>query len=362
MREAAAMDAEKEPVQAVAPGADVPGADAPGADAPGVDTPGVDVQQPLTLRIVAGRHAGAITQLVPSEMLVIGASDDCDVILSDAGVAPHHCVLTRHDARLVLRTIDAALTLNGQVHRPGETISIAPDMTVVIGGAAFEVRGAQRSGDPGIEDGNSIPSASTDTARRRLGVRSRHSVDLVRRFRWAIVGALPLAVAVASVLRPAMHAVSVEPAPSATDSAATLRSGAAIAHDVTEVLRLSGISCEATYNGDGTVTVRGNLGNQRALAAVIESRAMREIVGLKRVLTLNLDHAGESGLGVDGTRIVSAVSSGDPYVITADGSRYYVGAPLPQGGRLTGVHDGEVLIDHDGHVEHLKLSGGRSGG
>jgi type III secretion protein D len=144
----------------------------------------------------------------------------------------------------------------------------------------------------------------------------------------------------------------------AAAAVATSRSGVSIAHDVAEVLRLSGITCEAQYNGDGTVTVKGHLGDPQALAAIVKSRAVREIVGLKRVMAINLDRGGISmpGTTVDGTRIVSVVASADPYVVTADGSRYYVGASLPQGGRLAGVKEGEVLVERDGHTEHWKLA------
>ena len=61
------------------------------------------------------------------------------------------------------------------------------------------------------------------------------------------------------------------------------------------------------------------------------------------------------------TRIVSAISGDDPYIVTADGSRYYVGAELPQGGRLAGVEGDEVLIERNGQVEHCRLPGARLG-
>jgi type III secretion protein D len=103
--------------------------------------------------------------------------------------------------------------------------------------------------------------------------------------------------------------------------------------------------------------VRGHLGDPQSLSAIVKSRAIREIVGLKRVMAVNLDHAGRAvGLAVEGTRIVSVVASADPYVVTADGSRYYVGASLPQGGKLAGVKEGEVLVERDGHTEHWKLA------
>jgi len=89
-------------------------------------------------------------------------------------------------------------------------------------------------------------------------------------------------------------------------------------------------------------------------------RAMREIAGLNRVLVVNFDQPA-AGPEPDGTRIVAAVSSHDPYIVTADGSRYYVGARLPRGGRLAGIEDGTVLVDHDGRVEHLKLPGASFG-
>jgi type III secretion protein D len=121
------------------------------------------------------------------------------------------------------------------------------------------------------------------------------------------------------------------------------------------VLRLSGINCDAQYNGDGQVTVSGHLGDPQSLSSVVKSRAIREIVGLKRVVAVNLDHGGKA-VGLDGSRIVSVVASADPYVVTADGSRYYVGASLPQGGKLAGVKEGEVLVERDGHTEHWKLA------
>jgi hypothetical protein len=49
-------------------------------------------------------------------------------------------------------------------------------------------------------------------------------------------------------------------------------------------------------------------------------------------------------------------------VIASDGSRYYVGATLPRGGRLAGVQDGEILVERDGQVDHVRLTPARPGG
>jgi hypothetical protein len=316
------------------------------------------------LRITAGVHQGAVIRLDAADMLVIGSSDDCDVILADSGVTSHHCLLKKQAGQLLLRSIEGALTIKGIQQKQGETVLVSPGVPVSIGGAEFEIvtGGVAGSGDSVASAAATRPSAPGPTQSRAPLSRAARMQQLLRS---RPLSATAIAVAlVGSVV--AVGAVSLGnkgrlTTAAGNDSAAvaalTTRSGAAIAHDVAEVLRLSGIACEAHYNGDGTVTVRGHLGDSQTLATIVNSRAIREIVGLKRVMAINLDQAGRSvGSAVDGTRIVSVVASADPYVVTADGSRYYVGASLPQGGRLAGVKEGEVLVERDGRTEHWKIA------
>jgi hypothetical protein len=292
----------------------------------------------LALRILAGLHAGAVIRLEEANLLVIGASDDCDVILADAGVASHHCVLQKQGDQFFLRTIEGGAEISGRKHDPGVTLPVRPGVAVKVGSAEFQLENAVPDRQQAPAPGVSIP---------------RH---------WSMSIALGgLIVTVAAFLAISFeisaHSASANAEHDVPIVQTTARSGAAIAHDVAEVLRLSGISCEAQYNGEGAVTVSGHLGDPQSLSAIVKSRAIREIVGLKRVVAVNLDHGGKAaGLPVDGTRIVSVVASADPYVVTADGSRYYVGASLPQGGKLAGVREGEVLVERDGHTEHWKLT------
>jgi type III secretion protein D len=290
----------------------------------------------LALRILAGLHAGAVLRLDEASLLVIGSSDDCDVILADAGVASHHCVLQKQGDQFFLRTIEGGVEAGGRKHDPGVTFAVLPRSAVKVGGAEFQ-----------LESGVPLPEPAPAPA-----------VTVPRHWSMSItLGGLIVTVA-------AFLAISFQISAHSTSATAehdfpivqtTTRSGASIAHDVAEVLRLSGINCEAQYNGDGQVTVSGHLGDPQSLSTIVESRAVREIVGLKRVVAVNLDHGGKA-LALDGSRIVSVVASADPYVVTADGSRYYVGASLPQGGKLAGVKEGEVLVERDGHTEHWKLT------
>ncbi len=289
------------------------------------------------LKITAGVHQGALIRLDAADMLVIGASDDCDVILADSGVCSHHCVLKRQADRFFLRAMEGALNVNGHEQDPGSTILVPPGVPVVIGAAAFEIVDTAVSADtPAEVNANEHLQAKAAAQLARM----------LRRRPLSVTAAVAALIATVFAVRAISVGINTRSGQSAAGemaaaAVATSRSGASIAHDVAEVLRLSGITCEAQYNGDGTVTVKGHLGDPQALAAIVKSRAIREIVGLKRVMAINLDRGGSSmpGTTVDGTRIVSVVASADPYVVTADGSRYYVGASLPQGGRLAGVKE-----------------------
>jgi hypothetical protein len=299
-----------------------------------------DMPEGLALRVVKGHHKGALTALAASDIVVIGSSDDCDVILADDGVAGHHCCATRQDGRLVLRAIDGDLLLNSRRYGRGTTVQLSPRATFGIGEAKIEVVAAA-PGEPTHFVTHETP------------------VTFLRKFRWTIGASLAVLVVVACALNPDFR-VGAKPTVAAPPPRPVERPGYAVAHDVAEVLRLSGVASDARYTGNGAVTVSGHLGDPKSLESIIQSRAMHDIVGLKRVVAVNLDSA-QKPVPEEAKRIVSIVNASDPYIVAADGSRYYVGASLPEGGRLSGVMTGEhgtaeALIERDGQIEHLKLA------
>jgi hypothetical protein len=291
----------------------------------------IPAPRPAGLHLVGGVHLGAVLTIAMNDTLLVGSSDDCDIILGDPDVARHHCMLIGRGSSVSFRPVDDIIRVNGHPHSPGETVLVKPGARVEIGAAALEV------GDP-----TDKPAATPGRQHGRL----------LRRSRWAIVAVV--AVAVACELHPGSSEHALDS--TETTSEPVTRTGSAVAQDVGEVLRLSGIHGEARYESNGTVTVRGHLGDPQAVAAVMQSRAMHEIKGLERVSVVNLDSPPTQHTE-DSHWIASAVASRDPYVIANDGSRYYVGATLPRGGRLAGVQDGEILVQRDnGQVEHVRLN------
>ena len=52
-------------------------------------------------------------------------------------------------------------------------------------------------------------------------------------------------------------------------------------------------------------------------------------------------------------RVVSVVGGEDGYVQTRDGSRYFVGAVLPDGHTVTAIEEQSVTVQKDGRITNL---------
>lgn len=95
---------------------------------------GVDHRPVATFRITSGLHRGASMELTGSDYL-IGSSDDCDVVLSDAAVSAHHCRLAREWSGFCVRDL-----------RTGPPQLVTPQTVAYEGGsieARYEVGGVE---------------------------------------------------------------------------------------------------------------------------------------------------------------------------------------------------------------------------
>lgn len=311
----------------------------------------------LALRVLKGLHVGALTPLTSAGVWMIGSAEDCDVILADPGVQGHHCWLSIQDGKVAVRAVDGVVKVGDQEHPPGSVTSLALEAAVALGEAEFDVSAKQEAPKKGATEPEK-PKADTGFIKKQVRGTARAFSSRAWAAGAAAGGVVALgAVVVVLVLTPrprpmwiAAPVAEAAPQPALSDESRILR-------DVTEVLRLQGIGGDLIYNGEGTVTLTGHLGDPRALEQAIRSRAMQEITGLRRVVAVNLDHPGATtGTSADRARIVSAISGKDSFVVTADGSRYYAGATLPLGGKLVGVEGDEIIIDHDGKTERVKLT------
>lgn len=145
----------------------------------------------------------------------------------------------------------------------------------------------------------------------------------------------------------------------------TLRvvSGEHLIQDVREVFRVNGIRVTARYEGHGVVHVDGVPGEDKRMEG-IRSYALHDVVGLADlrvdaapsapVAARDDDRAAASNTATEpsvptpeevAAKRIAAVVDGSPsYVATADGSRYFIGAMMPQGYRITAIEGATVTV------------------
>jgi len=132
-----------------------------------------------------------------------------------------------------------------------------------------------------------------------------------------------------------------------------------------DVMRVNRTQARVQYVGDGVLHVEA-AGIDAARAAQLEQVALRDISGLKQVIFVEAGKLAEAAMPVPAAtaavkplphnprkRVVSVVAGEGGYVMTADGSRYFVGAVLPSGHKIVAFVGDGVLVDKDGATTRL---------
>ncbi|HEX6018723.1 MAG TPA: hypothetical protein VFZ28_11535 [Burkholderiaceae bacterium] len=131
-----------------------------------------------------------------------------------------------------------------------------------------------------------------------------------------------------------------------------------VARNVAEVFRVNGVTVKATVAGPGRIDAEAAERDADRLARA-EEAARRDVRGLERLAVRNTAKplpAPQPPVSDDpGKRIASLVTSEPAYLVTADGSRYFVGALLPSGHRVTHIGPGSVTLEINGQQTQLNL-------
>ena len=354
-------------------------------------------QEPAVLRIIAGLHAGATRPLSRREMVLIGSGDDCDVVLADAGVAPHHALLNVVDGRYHLRALDAPLELPGGTLHPGDPVEVAQIQRIGLGQAAIAF-GAADAVEWLVLGPD--PAGGAGSARARPPFASRMpliaGVAVLALAALAIFAALTPAPPAPVDVEQRLHALAREFDVSnvqitrdvdgravvsgtiddaearerfaarlreeGVDAGLALRSGQDLAGDVARVMRTGGYVVEADYLGDNNVRVTGHLGgDDQAVRDFIRSRAMAE-TGVNKVEAVNLDLpvadavADSQAPPAGKAHIVAIVRGESPHIVDAEGNVYHDGASVPGWGELVSIGQFAHVLQPDGTLAKLTPS------
>jgi type III secretion protein D len=125
---------------------------------------------------------------------------------------------------------------------------------------------------------------------------------------------------------------------------------------VHDVYRVHGVMAEVQGTGPGAVRVQTALADPSTLTS-IERTVRRDVKGLSRLDALNQapPHVPSPvpSLSDAGKRVASVVAGPEPYVVTADGTRYFIGALLPTGHRILAIDGSRVQLEREGQTTAL---------
>lgn len=347
------------------------------------------VSQPAPLyelRVLDGEQRGARAALRPGVTLNVGAPWTSDVVLRSAAGA---VALTLREHGLEVRACSPGVRVGARALAEGETAPTPLYAPITLGeiGIAVGTAGARRW-EPLFDAGAAASAAETAEPRRRWARRLFAGGAAVAA---ASLSMLALAVVIApappgpeqlahraeALLRSAgLTAVSVRAGSGgelvvsgyldthAERSRAEQLLGAeglrprmavwvneSVAQAVQDVYRVNGIVAEAQASGPGAVSVRTAQADVDALTR-IERVVRRDVQGLTRLDVHNAPppHTPSPVPAIEdpGKRVAAIVAGADPYVVTQDGTRYFVGAMLPTGHRILGIDASRVSLEREG--------------
>jgi len=135
--------------------------------------------------------------------------------------------------------------------------------------------------------------------------------------------------------------------------------GEQLAATVQDIYRINGIKAKVKSQGSGIVKVKTEEADLKQLSQAVTA-AKRDIVGLRDILAENTEpqkKPTESTLVIDdpGKRVASIVPGNPAYLVTIDGARYFVGAMMPSGHKISAIFDQQVVLDKGGTMTTLKF-------
>jgi Inner membrane component of T3SS, cytoplasmic domain/Inner membrane component of T3SS, periplasmic domain len=323
----------------------------------------VSASSTFVLEITAGVHRGVRLELEPGDCR-IGSTSGADIVVRDAGIAGEHAILRVGPRSIDLHAIGGEVRVGGEVIAKGYGCALRTPIDLTIGEARLRI------------------SVERDDAPARNAVERGDAPARPRISRAILVaGALLLAVpplGLAAAKRqaaPNTYDMTAE-APSdvfdkidkfekrkreegrETPTTASLRqprpNGGSVStaeeagRKLSEFLQVSGLPSLRVNASGGQVVVTGSITKQQSAAWTEAQQWFDGAYRGRLVLVSNVTFAEAKPMPVVN---VQAVWFGErPYIITAEGTRYYKGSFLDNGWTIKDIADGRILLAKDGET------------
>jgi anti-sigma28 factor (negative regulator of flagellin synthesis) len=323
----------------------------------------------LQLEVVAGVHRGVVLTLDKADYR-IGCSRQADIVLSDRGISPEHAVLRNEGATVRIEATGGEVSVEQKsipmgygrrVRLPTEIIlgearlhlsrSINAEFTASSAGLLFAATGRLLVNKPIVTGSVLICSAFVITAM---------ALDLpqLAQMNFAQARTNDARTSQAKTNVDSTGEIAVDRSVTSTTAMRTSSSNiqsvataAQAAQDLSKHLDAAKIQTLRVSTIDGRLAVSGTLTKPQMLEWTAIQRWFDQTYGSRIVLTANI----ADGDGRTKPRLqLQAIWYGDqPYIVTAEGERYYQGAVLDNGWIVREIAADHLLLARDGDTVAL---------
>jgi hypothetical protein len=339
----------------------------------------------FVLESTAGFHRGVRLELEPGDVR-IGSTPGADIVLRDAGIAAEHAILRVGPRSIDLHAIGGDVRVGEEIIANGYGCALRAPIDLTIGEARLRISVAQAPAPTPVEAGEAparprIPVAlmiagALLVAVPALGLAAMRPAekanDLTSVARTEAPGSETLSLTAASRLMadlPAAdrrfieHCLSKRPGISVREAIAELNGcdrppppnlvAALNAEDagrkLTERLNGSGLSGLRVTTEGGQVVVSGSITKQQTDAWTEAQQWFDGAYRGRLVLVAKVTSA-EAKKPPPVVNVQAVYFGERPYIITAEGNRYYKGAILDNGWAIKDIADGRILLAKDGET------------
>jgi Inner membrane component of T3SS, cytoplasmic domain/Inner membrane component of T3SS, periplasmic domain len=308
----------------------------------------------LKLEVVAGAHQGAVLMLDRTDYR-IGSSPNADIVLSDSGVAPDHAALRveRGAVRIGATGADVMVEQEPLSLSRGRRVKLPVSFT--LGAAQIHLCDPDHA-DPGRRSGefgrwvihNPLTAAGV-LACFVLAV-TVVAQELPRTVR-TVDAAVTTGPSDAGALAHLTNGLAAGSSTANSDrqSVATVEDAA---RELSTRLDLANIKTLRVSAVDGRLAVAGQVRQQEALGWAAIQQWFDQTYGDRIVLTTKINTTGETRT-MPALQLEAIWYGERPYIVTADGERYFQGAVLDNGWVIRDIGEDRLLLAKDGETVAL---------
>jgi hypothetical protein len=309
------------------------------------DAPARPNEVKLRFEVVAGVHRGAVL-LLDETHYRIGSSPEADIVLSDAGVAPQHAVLHVKQGIVRIGATGAEITVGQEPLPILRGCRVKLPVSIALGAAQIHLSDPSEGREP-----DHLLLLKTD-------ILEFLETSIPKTPAAAVVLVLVFLAAVAALSHIAGSSGVRASAPAITGpSSEKARNPSGLAaEDAVRALNArldaAGIKTLRINTENGRLAATGTLTRQEATVWAAVQQWFDQTYGGRIVLTTRIDPPGATR-ALPALQLQAIWYGEHPYILTADGEHYFLGAVLDNGWIVREIGEDRVLLAKDGETVAL---------